>query len=71
MPRFLKILLAFLGGLVAGEVIAIGIYILATNYLGLIDRDGGGAMGAAFFWGPALGLLLGVTAAVLAGRRKG
>lgn len=65
MPRSLKILLAFLAGLIAGEAIAIGVYILATNYLGLIDRDGGGAMGAIFVWGPILALPLGFLAAAM------
>ena len=45
MPRFVKILLAFLAGLVVGEAIPIIWYILATNHFGLHDRDGGGAMG--------------------------
>lgn len=63
MPRGLKIFLAFLGGLIAGEFIPIGWYILATNYFGLIDRDGGGAMGAIFILGPISAILLGTVAA--------
>jgi hypothetical protein len=70
MPRFLKIFLAFLAGLVLGEAIAILWYILATNYFGLFDRDGGGAMGAIFIAGPILALILGTIAAIVAARRS-
>jgi hypothetical protein len=65
MPRFLKILLAFLLGLIVGEAIPIVWYILATNYFGLIDRDGGGAMGAVFIMGPILALIVGTIAAIV------
>jgi hypothetical protein len=65
MPRFLKILLAFLAGLVVGEAIPIVWYLVATNYFGLFDRDGGGAMGAIFIMGPILALIVGVTAAIV------
>ena len=69
MPRFLKIFLAFLFGLVVGEAIPIIWYILATNYFGLFDRDGGGAMGAIFIMGPIAGLLLGIVVAIVTIRR--
>jgi hypothetical protein len=65
MPRFLKILLAFLLGLIVGEAIPIVWYILATNYFGLFDRDGGGAMGAIFIMGPILALIVGTIAAIV------
>ncbi len=65
MPRFLKILLAFLAGLVVGEALPIVWYIVATNYFGLLDRDGGGAMGAIFILGPILALLVGTLAAIV------
>ena len=65
MPRFLKIALAFLAGLIAGEAIPIVGYIVATNYFGVFDRDGGGAMGAIFIMGPILALLLGSVAAIV------
>lgn len=65
MPRFLKILLAFLAGLVAGWALPIVWYIVATNYFGLLDRDGGGAMGAIFILGPILALLVGTLAAIV------
>jgi hypothetical protein len=65
MPRFLKILFAFLLGLIAGWAIPIVWYIVATNYFGLIDRDGGGAMGAIFIMGPILALIVGTVAAIV------
>ncbi len=65
MSRGLKIFLAFLGGLIAGEFIPIVWYIVATNYFGVFDRDGGGAMGAIFILGPMLALLLAITAAAV------
>ena len=54
MPRFLKIALAFVAGLI-WLAIPIVWYIVATNYFGVFDRDGGGAMGAIFIMGPILG----------------
>jgi hypothetical protein len=65
MPRFLKIFLALLAGIIVGEGIPIVWYIIATNYFGLQDRDGGGAMGAIFILGPILALIAGITAAVV------
>jgi MFS family permease len=65
MPRFLKILLAFLAGLIVGEAIPIVWYIVATNYFGLFDRDGGGAMGAIFIMGPILAPIAGTVAAIV------
>ena len=65
MPRFLKILLAFLAGLIVGEAIPIVWYVVATNYFGLFDRDGGGAMGAIFIIGPILALLCGTIAVIV------
>jgi hypothetical protein len=69
MPRVLKIILAFLAGLIVGWAIPIVWYIVATNYFGLFDRDGGGAMGAIFVMGPIAGLLLGIVAAIVTIRR--
>ncbi len=68
--RALKILAAFLAGLLVGEAIPIVWYILATNYFGLFDRDGGGAMGAIFIAGPILALTLGTIAAIVVARRS-
>lgn len=69
MPRGLKIFLAFVAGLVIGEAIPVLWYILATNYFGMFDRDGGGAMAAIFIMGPLLALILGVVFALVAARR--
>jgi len=69
MPRFLKIILAFLTGLTIGWAIPVVWYIAATNYFGLHDRDGGGAMGAIFIMGPIAALLLATIAAIVTIRR--
>lgn len=69
MPRFLKIFLAIIAGLVVGEAIPIIGYILATNYFGLFDRDGGGAMGAIFIFGPLLAIVCAILFAVVVARR--
>ena len=69
MPRGLKIALAFLGGLIVGEAIPVVWYIVATNYFGLFDRDGGGAMGAVFLIGPVAAIVLGVIAALVTATR--
>jgi hypothetical protein len=65
MPRFLKILLAFLAGLIVGWTIPVVWYIVATNYFGLFDRDGGGAMGAIFIMGPIVAVIVGTIAAII------
>ncbi len=69
MGRGFKIFLAFLAGIIVGEAIPIVWYIIATNYFGVFDRDGGGAMGAIFLMGPMLALLLGTVAAIVTARR--
>lgn len=69
MPRFLKILLAAIAGLIVGEAIPIVWYIIATNYFGLFDRDGGGAMGAVFIVGPLLAVICAIVFAVIVARR--
>ncbi len=69
MGRGFKIFLALLAGLIVGEAIPIVWYIIATNYFGVFDRDGGGAMGAIFLIGPMLALLLGTVAAIVTARR--
>jgi len=63
--RALKVIAAFLGGLIIGEAIPIIWYIIATNYFELIDSDGGGAMGAIFLLGPLLAVIVGVIAAIV------
>ena len=69
MPRSLKIFLAIIAGLIVGEAVAIVGYILATNFFGLFDRDGGGAMGAIFILGPMLAIMLAIVFAIVAARR--
>jgi hypothetical protein len=69
MPRFLKIFLAIIAGLVIGEGIAIVGYILATNFFGVFDRDGGGAMGAIFIIGPLLAVICAVVFAIVVAAR--
>jgi len=69
MSRGFKIFLAFIAGLIAGEAAPIIWYIVATNYFGVFDRDGGGAMGAIFIMGPILALLLATIAAIVTARR--
>lgn len=69
MPRFIKIILAFLAGLIVGWAIPVVWYIAATNYFGLHDRDGGGAMGAIFIMGPIAALLFATIAAIVTVRR--
>lgn len=68
--RVLKIIASFVLGLILGEAIPVVWYILATNYFGLFDRDGGGAMGAIFIAGPILALICGTIAAIVAARRS-
>lgn len=69
MPRGLKISLAFIAGLVVGEAIPIIGYILATNFFGLFDRDGGGAMGAIFIIGPLLAITCAIVFAIVVAQR--
>lgn len=69
MPRPLKILLAVIAGLVVGEAIPIVWYILATNYFGMFDRDGGGAMAAIFILGPLCAVVCAIIFAVIVAKR--
>lgn len=65
MPRWFKIFFCFLAGLIVGEALPILWYILATNYFGMFDRDGGGAMGAIFLLGPISALVCGILAGII------
>ena len=69
MPRGLKIFLAIIAGLIVGEAIPIVWYILATNYFGMFDRDGGGAMGAIFLMGPLCAVVCAITFGVIVAKR--
>jgi hypothetical protein len=73
MPGMITALLTFLGflgGFLAGMLLSLGGYIIATSVFGMFDRDGGGAMGAIFIIGPFLGLILGTIVASLVFRRR-
>ncbi len=65
-----RIIVGFLLGYVAGHASSVIGYILMTTYGGLHDRDGGGAMGAIFILGPALGLVGGIAGAIIAARTR-
>lgn len=69
MATVLFTVLAFLAGLVGGWVLGLATYLLQTSVFGVVDRDGGLAMGYAFTIGPFLGLILGTVFAVLTARR--
>ena len=69
MPRGLKIFLAIIAGLIVGEAIPIVWYILATNYFGMFDRDGGGAMGAIFLMGPLCAVVCAIIFGVIVAKR--
>ncbi len=66
MPRALKIILVFIAGLVVGEGIPILIYIIATNFFGFHDMEGGAAMGAVFMIGPLCAIVVAVVATIIA-----
>ncbi|MBL8582439.1 MAG: hypothetical protein JNL61_09455 [Rhizobiaceae bacterium] len=67
--RALLILIAFLGGFVAGCVAAIAAGLLYIEWAGVFDRDGGLSMGIIFTIGPLAGLIAGLASAALAARR--
>ncbi len=69
MSRGFRIFLAFLAGLVAGQALPLIIYFVATTFFGLVDRDGGGAMGAFFILGPVCALVAGTVAAIIVAKR--
>lgn len=69
MGRGFKIFLGFVAGLIIGESIPIIGYIIATNFLGVFDRDGGGAMGAIFILGPICAFFTAIILAIVVARR--
>lgn len=69
MATLVFTILAFFAGLIGGWVLGMAAYILQTTIFGVVDRDGGLAMGYAFTIGPFLGLILGTVFAVLTARR--
>ena len=70
MATVIFTILAFVAGFASGWVLAIAAYLVQTSLLGVVDRDGGLAMGYAFTIGPFFGLILGVTFAVIMARRR-
>ncbi len=65
MKRFGLSVVGFIGGAIGGWMVAIGLYIVWFEVSGDVDRDGGAAMGVAFFFGPVLGLITGLIAAIM------
>lgn len=63
------VVLAFVVGAVAGWCLAMGIYVAQTEWFGVHDQDGGGAMAYGLIIGPAVGLALGLVFAVLTALR--
>jgi hypothetical protein len=70
MATVIFTILAFVAGFASGWVLAIAAYLVQTSLLGVVDRDGGLAMGYAFTIGPFFGLILGVIFAVIMARRR-
>jgi hypothetical protein len=52
-------LVGFIGGLILGYCIVLFGWVAYTNLFDVIDRDGGMAMGIAFFFAPIGGVILG------------
>lgn len=62
-------ILAFAVGAVAGFFLAMGVYIVQTEWLGVPDPDGGGGMAYGLVIGPLAGLVLGTLAAAITAMR--
>lgn len=59
----------FLGGAIAGYVLAFATYLVITTVGSGIGREGTTAMAIAFFIGPAVALICGIVAATWTARR--
>lgn len=59
------VVLAFVLGAAAGWFLAMGVYIVETEWLGVHDHDGGGAMAYGLVIGPIAGLVLGTLLAAI------
>ena len=68
--RALAGIAAFLVGAIVGYALSIAAYVAVTEIGGVVDRDGGLAMGFAFFIGPLVALVFGIAGAVVALRKK-
>lgn len=69
MPRFIKVALAFMAGLLATWIAVMVLYVIGSELGWWHDRDGGVAMGFAFTIGPFFGTIGGIAAAIWAARR--
>ena len=69
MRTVLLVLLAFLGGFIAGFFVAVVGAFLYVDLAGIFDRDGGLAMGIIFTIGPFAGIVAGLAAAIAAAAR--
>jgi len=69
MARALKVILAFLAGLVATWVAVVAAGVASMSYFNIFDRDGGGSMGLIFMVGPFCGVWGGLLAAILTARK--
>lgn len=62
--RALKFVLAVLGGLIGGYVVALGVGLVAFEVFSVSQREGAAAMGLAFFIAPTAALVAAVVAGV-------
>lgn len=69
MKRVFTTAAGFLGGAIAGYVLAFAAYLVVTTIGSGIDREGAIAMAFAFFIGPVVALICGVGAAIWTARR--
>lgn len=65
MRTLALVILAFALGAVAGFFLAMGVYVIQTEWLGFPDPDGGGGMAYGLVIGPFAGLVVGTLAAAL------
>jgi apolipoprotein N-acyltransferase len=63
------VMLAFAMGAAAGWILAMGVYTLETEWFGVRDHDGGGAMAYGLVIGPLAGLVLGTVVAAVTAMR--
>jgi apolipoprotein N-acyltransferase len=63
------VILTFGLGAVAGWLLAMGVYAIETEWLGVHDHDGGGAMAYGLVIGPLAGLVLGTVLAAITAMR--
>jgi Na+/melibiose symporter-like transporter len=69
MRIFALVVLAFVAGAAVGWLLAMGGYIAQTEWFGVHDQDGGGAMAYGLIIGPLAGLFLGTLLAAFTALR--